>query len=343
MAGYLSQNLRFLIGKVESSAGTLATITGADFDCRVFDPQISLTVETDEAGTHVASGHHGETPMTTGIQTAQITFSIRCAWSGAVATEPDWSKFLKGCGAKNVAYTTTGIGYQPLKDNDAATLSFFFYDCQTGANPSAVLYKVKGAMGNCVVGASGVGKPWIASFTFSGVVDSIIDVATAAIPIAMGMDTTCSDKMLSNIAYVGTVAEKISSFSLDFGNTVTPVFDQSSSAGVAYYMITDRKPRLSMNPLAQLVATRDVFGQLSSGLTGCPSTFRIGIGDTGLDNKFWIQAPKAQLISAAVATREGLVSWDQNYLLAANGETGALADSVFAPETTFEILQGKRA
>jgi hypothetical protein len=343
MAGYLSQNLRFLVGKIETTAGTMETLTGADFDVRIRDPQITINVEVDDENSKWARGDHGEDHTITGIQTAQITFSVRCAWSGAVASEPDWSKFLKGCGAKAVTYASTGIGYQPLKEYDIKTMTLWMYDCQTGATPSAVCYKIKGAMGNCVIGADGVGKPWMASFTFSGVVSDVVDVAYASIPLAMGLDTSCSDKMLSNIAYVGTVAEKISSFQLDFGNEINAVLDQSDAAGVAYYMITARRPRLTMNPLAQLVATRDVFGQLTSGLTGCPDTFRIGIGDTGLDNKFWLEAPKAQLISAAVANREGIVAWDQSFKLQANGVTGALTNSVFSPETTFEILQGKRA
>jgi len=343
MAGYLSQNLRFLVGKIETVAGTMETLTASDFDVRVRDPQITLNVENDDDNSRWARGDHGEDHVITGIQTAQVTFTVRCAWSGAVATEPNWAKFLNGCGQKGIAYTTTGVGYQPRREYDAKTMTIWVYDCQTGASPSAVCYRLKGCMGTCTIGADGVGKPWLASFTFSCVVDGVVDVATADIPAPLGMDTSCSDKMLSNVAYVGAVSEKISSFSLDVGNEVTPVLDQSTSSGVAYYMITARRPRITMNPLAQLVATRDVWGQWTSGLTGCPNTFRLGIGDTGLDNKFWIQAPKAQLIGAGVGNREGLVSWDNTFKLLPNGETGALTDNTFAEEVTFEILQGKRA
>jgi hypothetical protein len=314
-----------------------------DFDVRVRDPQVTLTVEVDDEISRWARGDHGEDHSITGVQTAQVTFSVRCAWSGSVATEPDWSKFLKACGQKEVAYSTTGIGWQPRKEYDHKTITLWIYDVQNGDAAGARITKIKGAMGNCVIGADGVGKPWLATFTFNGVVDSMVDVAAAAIPIPLGVDTSCSDKMLSNIAYVGTVAEKISAFTLDYGNEVSPVYDQSTAAGVAYYTITARRPRITMNPLAQLVATRDVWGQLTSGLTGCPDTFRVGIGDTGLDNKFWVQAPKAQLVAAAVSNREGLVGWDQTFKLLPNGYTGALTDAVFPPETCVEILQGKRA
>ncbi len=343
MAGFLSQNLRFLVGSLENTPGTLMGVTGSDYDTRIRDPQMTLNVELDDENSKWARGDHGEDNVITGVQTAQITFTIRCAWSGTAATEPDWAKFLKGCGQLAVAYTGVGVGYQPRKQYDDSTMSFYIYDVQTGASAGARITKIKGAMGNCVIGADGVGKPWLASFTFQGVVDSMVDVAAAAIIVPQGVDTSCSDKMLSNIAYVGTVAEKISAFSLDYGNVISPVYDQSSSAGVSYFHITERHPRITINPLAQLVATRDVWGQLTSGLTGCPSTMRVGIGDTGLDNKFWIQAPVAQLMSAAVANREGLVSWDQVYKLLPNGYTGSLTDAAFPAETCVELLQGKRA
>ena len=343
MAGYLSNNLRFLVGKLETTAGTMETLTADDFNVQVRNPELTLNVEVDDENSKWARGDHGEDHSIQGVQTATTNFAVRCVTGLPVTTEPMWSKFLKACGQKEVLYAETGYGWQPLKEYDNKTMTIWVYDVQQGATPSAVVYKLKGCMGNVTIGADGVGKPWLAAFAFQGVVDSVVDVTTADILVPAHMDTNCADKMLSNVAYVGTVPEKISSFSLDAGNELNPVYDQSSSAGIAYYTITARHPRLSMNPLAQLVATRDVWSELTSGVTGCPTTQAIGIGDTGISTKFWIQVPKAQTLSSALANREGLVSWDQNFKLLANGETGALTDDDFSTETTFEVLQGTRS
>ena len=339
----LVQNLRILVGKLEGTPGTMENLGPGDFDARVRDPVVTLNVELDDENSRYAAGIHGEDHSIQGVRTAQVTFTVRCVTGPTVSTEAKWVKFLKGCGMAKVAYTSTGIGYQPLKSADGTSMTLWIFDIQQGATPAALCYKIRGAMGNCVIGADGVGKPWLAQYTFSGAVQSVEDVANASILVPALTDTLCADKMLSNIAYVGATAEKISSFSLDFGHEVTPLYDQSTAAGVERYTITARRPRLSMNPLAQLVAQRDVWTDMTSGLTGCPPTHAIGIGDTGIAQKFFVLAPKAQLLTSALANREGLVNWDQNWKLMNNGETGAVADDDLAAETTFEILQGTRA
>ena len=343
MATPLSANLRFLVGKLESSPGSLATLTSEDFNVRIKDPVVTHEVELDDENAKWARGDHGEEFSITGVKTATVTFSIRCVTGATAAAAPNWAKFLKACGQKEIAYTTTGIGWQPRKDCDAITITLAIYDLEMGATPKALCTTIKGCVGNCVIGADGVGKPWLATYSFRGVISSVADVANASLLMPYVIDTQCADKMLSNVAYVGAVPEKISSFSLDYGNEINPVYDQSDASGVAYFAITARRPRLSMNPLATVAATRDVWTQWTSGTTGPCSTMPLGIGDTGDDRKFFVLAPKTQLLTSPMAIREGLVSWDQNYKLLPNGVTGSLTDDDLAAETTVELLQGKRA
>lgn len=339
-----SLNTRFLVGKAEGTPGTMETLTGLDFNTRCRGVEITPILEWDDEASKFASGGHGEEEAISGAQSATITFSIRLGRGDTVATNPNYTKYLNGCGIKEVAYSTTGIGFQPLKEYDVKTLTLWVYDVVTGgATPGALVYKFAGAMGNVTIGCDGIGKPWVATFTFTAKLIDIVDAAYAAIPQGVDFDTAHPEKNINtSVAYAG-VAQRISSFTLDAGNEISPVINQADVTGYDYYQITNRKPRFSTNPLAQSVATEDILGRMLSGLTGSDPVFVTGMhvqsGTTGMR----ISAPRAQQIQANVANREGIVSWDANYRFLANGWTGAVADASLAPDTCWEMLIGTRA
>ena len=341
MSEYYNKNLRILVGKLETTPGTMETLTNSDFDVRVRNPEVSLAIEVDDEASKYANGYHTEDEVVMGTQQGQITFDIRMTCAGTVTSEPKWWKFAKGCGLKSRTWTTNGIGLNPRKEYDESTMTIWVYDIQRGASPSAVCYKFAGCMGNMTIGAEGVGKPWIANFTFTGkVYDVDMNVSNADILELFNPDTTCSDKMLKDTIMVGDTTENCSSFMLDLGNDIQGQVNQADDSGFDYFAITARRPRLTLNPLMK--NTRDVWGDLTSGLTGCPGTYELFIGDTGLNNKYTLRIPKAQIISGTPADQNGFVSWDQNWKLLTNGTTGALADSDLTQEDTFELLQGSR-
>lgn len=342
MSDYYLKNLRILVAKVETTPGTMETLTSSDFDVRVRNPEVSPTIEVDDEASKYANGHHGEDEVVMGAQSAQITFNIRMTCASSVTSTPKWWKFAQGCGLEPVAWGAAGYGLYPRKAYDEKTLTIWVYDIQRGATPSAICYKMAGCMGNMTIGAEGVGKPWMASFTFTGKLNDIdMNIANGDILELLSPDTTCSDKMLNNTLMVGTTSINTSSFQLDLGNEIQPQINQADDTGYDYFAITSRKPRLTINPLMQ--ANRDVWGDLTSGLTGCPGTYELMLGDTGLNNKYTLRVPKAQIISAGIADREGLVNWDQSWKCLTNGTTGALADSDLTTEDTFELLQGSRS
>jgi hypothetical protein len=317
----------------------MASITVSDFDVKVRNPEITPTIEMDDEASRWARGDHGEDESISGVQTAQVTFAVRMTKGTTAATSPGWTKFLTGCGIKSVAYTTTGIGYQPLKENDNATISIWVYDIQRGgASPTAVCYKMAGCMGNVTFGADGVGKPWMANFTFTGKLVDIEQVANALILTPLITEATCSEKFINSECYIGTTGEKVSSWNLDAGNEIQPVFDQSDDTGIAYHAITSRKPRLKLNPL---MTTRDFWGDVANGVTGCPANYPVMVGDTG-SGRLSLHVPKGQLMSPALANREGLVSWDLNVKCMANGYTGSLSSAILPAEAAWELLQASR-
>jgi len=343
MSNNYSANLRIAVGKLESVPGTAETLTNSDFDVRIRGVEFTPTVELDDEASKWSRGDHSEDESITGVTTGQITFTVRAALASAVNAEPKFWKFAKGCGLASAAWASAGYGLTPKKANDEVTMTIQVYDIQRGGTGNAVMYKFAGCMGNMVLGAEGVGKPWLASFTFTGKLVSMEDVAAASVPSPFGLDTTCADKFLMDSVYVDSVAQKVSSFSLDCGNEIQPCYNQADATGIDHFGIVSRKPRLSINPLMQALSTDNVWNRMTTGATGCPDTFAMHLGDTGANTQFAIMIPKAQLLSATIAAREGLVAYEQNYKLLGNGVTGTVADANLTPEVTFEILSGARS
>ena len=334
-----TQNLRILVGKLEGTPGTMETLTSADFDARVRNPEISPQIEMDDEASKYANGNHGEDEVITGAQSAQITFQVRMNWGGTATTEPEYFKFFNACGCNKVTYGSTGISLQPLKELDTKTITLWVYDIATGgASPGAICYKFAGAAGNVTIAVEGIGKPWVATFTFTGKFVDITDETT--IPEAGSLDgVNYPEKFLCSDVEIFDVTEKVTGFELDADNEITPLINQADCTGYDYFHITKRSPRFSTDPLMSSVATADRLGNMTSGITGAITTGEISIAGTNLS----LHIPKAQEISMGVANREGLVSWDLNYKCLGNGVTGALAVDALPPECTWELLQGARA
>lgn len=338
---YYLHPLRVLVGKLETTAGTAETLTDADFDVRIRNPEVTPQIEMDDEASKYARGDHGEDTSISGAQSAQVTFSIRMVRGSTVATTPNWWKFCNACGLYTTSWASAGKSLDPLKAYDNKTMTIWIYDIQRGATPAAVCYKLAGCMGNVVFTSEGVGMPWMANFTMTGKLQDIdMAVANADIPVPLDLDATCAEKFLSNQCYVGSTAEKISTFSMDVGNEIQPVFDQSDATGIAYHAITSRRPRLAFNPL--MVSSRDVWNDIANGVTGCASTYSIMIGDTGL-GRYSLHIPKGQFISAGLANREGMINWDATIKCLANGITGSVSDGDLEEEATWQLLQGARS
>jgi len=339
---YFLSPLRILVGKLEGTPGSMETLTSADFDVRIRAPEVTTTVEVDDEASKWARGDHGEDSVVTGSQSGTITFSTRLTRGTTVTTQPSWFKFASACGQLPVLYAGKGYGLQPRKQYDEKTMTIYVYDIKRGATPTAVCYKFAGCMGNMIIAAAGVGKPWMVNFTFTGKLSAIdMNVANGSILQMIIAEATCAEKFLNSDVYIGSHAEKVSQFQLDAGNEIQPVIDQKDATGYSHYGITSRKPRLTMNPLMD--STHDVYADVANGVTGCPSTYACMVGTTGIAGHVSLHVPAGQIISAGVANREGLVGWDLNIKCLANGYTGAVASGDLEPEVTWELLNGTRS
>lgn len=144
----------------------------------------------------------------------------------------------------------------------------------------------------------------------------------------------------STCSYTGRVKTvSISSWSIDMGGTVNPVYNQAESTGISHYETTDRDPKVSINPYMVKKLEDDVFDVAKLGITG---ELKILSQSTGIPN-VTLLVPRAQLMSPTMAAREGLLSTNRTYRCLRNNNGVDTSSSLLPAYAMYEILIGARA
>lgn len=324
-------NLRYMVLKPEETPGTAEELTNGDFDCVIMDPSVTPTYDVDDEGSKHANGTHVEDEVVFGIRSAQVSCSAKMRSYSDTVTDPNFKKLAYGLGLNSTGgYEDPWTSFQPGKAYDKQTVTIWIVDVERGANPRTTIYKLAGCMGTGSIGAEGVGRPWILNCTFTGKLVGVENTSDAPFT-SLASDLLHPEKYINGTVSVtsgGTdQSQKVSSWSLDLGNDIQPVFDQSDETGIAYYGITARAPRMSLNPLN--TGTDNGFGA-----TGFDGLTRNDLGEIEtpaieIDGPtMTLSAPRAQLLSNAIGEREGLVAYDQSWKLLSTGP---------GSEVTFEV------
>lgn len=352
MSSFFSNNLRILVAKLEATPGVSLDVVDADFDVRIRNPVVTPTIEADDEASKYASGDHGEDESIMGAQSATIEFQVKmsaCEITSSMTTAncPPWWKFAEACGCVKKAYlngsNTIGISLQPKKASDVRTMTICVYDFprnyDSGSAIQALRYTFAGCMGKMTIGAEGVGKPWTASFSFTGKLKDIDMADKVDVPDISIDDGIIAEKMLNYQLKFGNDQKKISTFKLDAGNEISPLIDQSDPTGYAYYSITKRIPRFSCNPLADATFT-STFERWKN-----ETTVPIELKSTMADSGYTLYVPKSQQLTGGIANREGLINWDLNFKALRRRAAEITGDGMSPTtdqEVTWELLIGKR-
>lgn len=349
MGSHFSNNLRILVAKEETTAGKAVTFDADDFDVRVWEPTITPTIEVDDEASKCATGDHGECESIMGAQSATIDFSVKMNSCADAATEPTWLKFAKACGCKVIS-AVQGFVLCPRKSEDITTITIRVYDVPRNGNDPAACFEFAGCMGNMTIGAEGVGKPWTATFSFTGKLVNVRKLDSGeVIPTFTAENTPIAEKLLNyslNFNDLDGVSgddssQKISTFLLDVGNEISPLIDQGDPTGYAYYSITKRSPRFSCNPLMNGSFDK-LYGAWKGGNTFGVELLPKTESTAPPTHGFTLLIPRAQQLTAAVANREGLVNWDLNLKALRNDNPvpNTPTDSV---EDTWKLIVGTSA
>jgi hypothetical protein len=184
-----------------------------------------------------------------------------------------------------------------------------------GCYLDGVFKSIKGACGTFQM-VFPTGRMAYIDWTFTGIwVDDPSDVAiidptldTAAVPLRAAGGTTVFNSV--------TICNE--SLTVDAGNTVVMRECATSEAGFHAAIITNRKPIITCNPEAKLVATRPSY---TNWLNRLEAQFTADFASATGDGEFQVLAPKAQLINVQEGDRNGIVTDELEFACNRNANT----------------------
>lgn len=329
MADFFQANLAYIAVAVESTKGTAETLTSSDFNIRARNIEISPAFEVDNESSKYATGDHTKAEHLAGLRAMTINFIVQNTPGTTVTTSPNWEKLEQGAGSKVNTYTGSGIAYTPEASEDEKCVTIGFYMKQLGSSPAGKKIVLSGAVANCQVGADGIVMPWERAYSFTGKVSEVSDITYSENLELTSPQSTLPPTNNNVTLTMGGTQLYVTSWQLDYGNTVEPVYDLSDPTGILYYKISDRDPRITINPLEVPNSTYNWFNIF---INNTAQAFSIAAPN----NAATITAPRCQLLPPSATTREGLNSNDFTFRPLRNTSGG----NKFEKERAWTYLQG---
>lgn len=257
---------------------------------------------------------------------------------------PVWSKFCRGQGRIIHFYTNKGIGLRDVAAADQVTLTLGMCYVQGGGAPVGEMYTFAGCAGTGGPEADGLGKPWTLKGSMTGKFVEAINLTNAQILAMTGMETALPEKMLSNAIQTTdndtavVVPVRVSKFSYDFGCKVSPVGNQADDTGYDYFMITDRDPKITFDPLLKPISEEDIITNVKD-----EHSFDITIQSAISSPNITIEGPRGQLMMPTFGAKEGQVDTARTYRLLGNELGSGAAQALLPDECSGEILLWARS
>ncbi len=293
------RKLKLLAAKIEATPGTAESLTAAEAAFNVYNLTFQQNVSFEEReGTAF-----GMMPAVPGMRVGTISFSVDASWDGT-ATEPSWADtFLPACG-----WVKSGQVFTPRTEAPGANVKTL----TMGVYNDGILWLMSGAAGTFTA-PSPTGRTGVFNFTFQGVWQPTTDTAilTPTYPTASPMRYAMSTTTWNSVALC------LENITLDSGNTVTPVECASNVQGVEYFMVTDRRVRVTANPYTLSVASQDRYGKLLD-MSEHALTWDL---DGPTNSKLTFAAPKAQIVSINPGDRDNKTIDEIEWACNRNGST----------------------
>jgi hypothetical protein len=314
------------------NVGDILLVTGGGGDARVKVLTITpstgavLTVSLVYAGTAYTTAA-GTSTATTVLQIPQV-----------------WDKFTRSMGHVGHRYTTVGYGLRNVAAGDDVTITLGVCFVQGGAAPKGQIYMFSGCCGDGSIGGEGLGKPYMLKGNYQGNYMSAADLTNANIMTLTNPDVNIPEKMLSNVIQTQVLPSgaalplRVSKWEYAFGNKISFVPDQRSPSGYAYFCITDRDPKITLDPLLKPVSEEDIF----TNVTG-EQLVDVLIQSATVAPHMSVEGPNCQLMSPTYGNIEGHVNTARTLRCLGNNLGGGAAVATLSDECSAEILIGARA
>lgn len=217
----------------------------------------------------------------------------------------------------NWTYAQTSPSDAASRATDQPSATIYIYEDGT-------LLKFVGCRGTAALEGQSA-RPGFATLSFSGIYAGKTDVAIPAGLVVAGHSAPvlAQGSAVSPAVLLNRKPLPISRWALDPGSTLETPDDPNTTYGFGPGQITDRAPRLTLDPLATLVATRDTITDIGNGTT-MSAVLRHG---SVSGNRWALIAPLAQPVEANPGTRGNLRSEEMALQLRSGGKDAYSRDT----------------
>lgn len=281
-----------LAAKIEGTIGTAESLSGTDAVFNVYNCSIVPNIQfTDREG----QGAFSKLTSVLGQQTGTCTFSTDLTVGSA---EQAWATtFLPACGLSKTS-TTYGVKTEAPGSN-VKTLTMTHY-------VDGVLRRIRGAVGTFTISCL-AGQKITLDFTFQGVYDTF----EAGAILAPTYPTAAALRWAASTTTIGGTAIAASSLTFDLGNVITPLENQSVDEGVKNFIVTDRRPTLTVDPEAD---TSNSVTRYANKLAGTTAAIAWDSSLTAGNGKWAFSLPAAQILNQQPGDRGGIETEQLNFL-----------------------------
>lgn len=281
--------LRTLAAAIESTIGTPESLGASEGAYNAYDILIQCDNEKEA---RVAPGQMGTLKGVPGALGGTATFKLDVAWTGTGL--PAWADtFLAACGYVASSQVLTPRSEAPGSNVKTLTI---------GAYQDGVFKSIAGAAGTFKIVAP-AGKIVTFEFEFKGVWQAVSDQAL----ISPTYPTDLPVRYANAVTTYNSIAQCVENLTFDAGNEVILRECPDTLGGYKSGLIVDRRPKFTINPEAQLVATEDRYGDWIAGEEYPLSCEFDGPAGGTSNAKMTIAAPKAQIASIQEGERNKLV------------------------------------
>ena len=299
-----------IAAKIETTKGTANAPVAVDAGIMVWD--LGLTERVDIAERNPVGAAFDDPAGIPEFRAYELTFRAEIQGGTTAGSRPPIWALLRACGLSETISASTSVTYALITAESSQ-------ECVTiDVYRDGKRYRLTGAMGNAVF-VFERGTPTHVEFTFVGVYNAPVDAGLLATPpyvaVAPPAPVSATLTLMSNtLRAVG--------FRCDLGNQVELREDVTNAAGFIHAVIVDRKPRITVEPEDDLVATVEWLTKKTGGTLG---EF-VGTFGTVAGNIHRILAPAAQVVGAGFGERGGRIT--RTLELACRGLAAFTNDSV---------------
>ncbi len=302
-----------LAAKIEGTIGTDATPSATDAAMNVYNAVMTPEIDVEE---REGQGGFDMLPSVTAGRRAKITFQTKLEWDGT-ATEPSWADtFFPACGWVKSSQVYTPRSEAPGSNVKTLTISHYV---------DGKLRKATGCVGTFKVNLP-TGKMGFIDWEFTGCWAGETDTAI----ITPTYPTDTNYKFASGVCQWNDVDMQTSMVTIDAGNVIVMREDASKASGYVSGIITNRYPKITLDPESKTVATQDRHGAWLANTQYALELHCSGVGNS----KLQFDAPKAQITKIGYGDRGKLVIDQIEMACGKNGSTHDQCLSITFTATT---------